>query len=231
MLDVRAGQVVRAVRGERAAYRPVVSALAAGSAPLAIADALAARTGADVLYVADLDALQGGALQVDVLAALLADRPGRTLWVDAALRDARDAQALAGRFGARVRPVFGSESLRDAAALALAGAILSLDSRGGRPLDVSGIGAQPAAWPDTVIVMTLDRVGAAAGPDLDAFAQWRARAPDRRWIGAGGIRDASDLAAGAQAGAHGWLVASALHDGTLDDSRTREGGRATGRMD
>jgi len=215
VLDVRAGQVVRAVRGERAAYRPVVSALAAGSVPTVIADALAAHTGADVLYVADLDALQGGAVQVDVLAALLAGRPTRTLWVDAALRDGAGAQALAARFGARVRPVFGSESLRDAAALASPGAILSLDSRGGRPLDVSDIRTRPAAWPDTVIVMTLDRVGAAAGPDLEAFARLRERAPERRWIGAGGIRDASDLAAGARAGAQAWLVASALHDGSL----------------
>jgi uncharacterized protein related to proFAR isomerase len=40
-------------------------------------------------------------------------------------------------------------------------------------------------------------------------------APDRAWIGAGGVRDAADLRAAAGSGAAGWLVASALHDGTL----------------
>jgi phosphoribosylformimino-5-aminoimidazole carboxamide ribotide isomerase len=67
-----------------------------------------------------------------------------------------------------------------------------------------------------VIVMTLDRVGAGSGPDLATFTQMQALAPDRSWIGAGGVRDAGDLRAAAEAGAAGWLVASALHDGTLD---------------
>ena len=62
--------------------------------------------------------------------------------------------------------------------------------------------------------MTLDRVGADAGLDLDTFARLRALAPERRWIGAGGVRDAGDLAAAA-AGAEGWPVASALHDGRI----------------
>ena len=66
-----------------------------------------------------------------------------------------------------------------------------------------------------MIVMTLDRVGAASGPDLETFARLRAMAADRRWIGAGGVRDADDLAAATAAGADAWLVASALHDGRL----------------
>jgi phosphoribosylformimino-5-aminoimidazole carboxamide ribotide isomerase len=63
--------------------------------------------------------------------------------------------------------------------------------------------------------MTLDRVGSAGGPDLETFERLRAMAPDHTWIGAGGIRDAADLEAGAAAGAAGWLVASALHDGHI----------------
>ncbi|MDE2157499.1 MAG: nickel transporter, partial [Burkholderiales bacterium] len=43
----------------------------------------------------------------------------------------------------------------------------------------------------------------------------RARAPASALIGAGGIRDAADLAQAAAAGAEGWLVASALHEGRL----------------
>ncbi|MFG5410218.1 hypothetical protein ABXN37_21610 [Piscinibacter sakaiensis] len=66
---------------------------------------------------------------------------------------------------AQLRPVYGSETLRDLAALdalqADPEAILSLDSRGDRPLDPSGCWQHPARWPATVVVMTLDRVGAA----------------------------------------------------------------------
>jgi phosphoribosylformimino-5-aminoimidazole carboxamide ribotide isomerase len=66
-----------------------------------------------------------------------------------------------------------------------------------------------------VIVMTLDRVGAYEGPDLDTFDAIRQRAGTRTLIGAGGIRDRVDLDAAARSGAHAWLVGSALHDGKL----------------
>jgi phosphoribosylformimino-5-aminoimidazole carboxamide ribotide isomerase len=221
------GQVVRGIKGERHAYRPIVSRLADGSAPLAVARGLRAAAPppagqAPVLYVADLDAIQGGAPQAAVLAELLQAQPDLVLWVDAGFAEPRAVQALreaVGPAAARLRPVYGSESLASAAALdelaADPAAILSLDSRLQRPLDPSGSWQRPQAWPRTVIVMTLDRVGAGSGPDLATFTRLRALAPDRNWIGAGGVRDAADLRAAAAGGASGWLVASALHDGTL----------------
>ena len=221
------GQVVRGVRGDRQAYRPIVSRLAAGSDPAGIAQALLAVAppppgSAAVLYVADLDAIQGGVPQVAVLAELLALRPDLCLWLDAGFDGpgaVRSLRASLGSAAARLRPVYGSESLASAAALAELAedplAVLSLDSRRERPLDPSGSWQRPESWPRTVIVMTLDRVGAGSGPDLSMFARLRAMAPDRNWIGAGGVRDAEDLRAAAAGGAAGWLVASALHDGTL----------------
>lgn len=221
------GQVVRGVRGERQAYRPIVSRLAEGSAPGDIARALLAvappPAGRDpVLYVADLDAIQGGPAQVPALAELLALQPGLQIWLDAGFAEpasVRALRALLGPAAARLRPVYGSESLASTAALAELAedplAVLSLDSRLEQPLDPSGSWQRPELWPRTVIVMTLDRVGAGTGPDLSAFTQLRARAPDRVWIGAGGVRHAEDLRAATASGAAGWLVASALHDGGL----------------
>jgi phosphoribosylformimino-5-aminoimidazole carboxamide ribotide isomerase len=227
VIDLLRGHVVRAVRGERAGYRPVVSTLVEGCAPEFVARALLARAPPPagrpaVLYVADLDALQGGAAQIDALRGLLALRPEFELWLDAGFQDAAAADALARAVGTatqRLRPVFGSESIGSRAALAAIGtrpqAILSLDRRHARPLDAAGCWETPGLWPPTVIVMTLDRVGSGAGPDLETFAQARAQAPDRTWIGAGGVRVEADLQAAAAAGADAWLVASALHDGTL----------------
>lgn len=227
VLDVLNGQVVWAQRGERHAYRPIVSPLAAGSDPGAMARALLARCPpapgrGPQLYVADLDAIQGGAPGLAMLRGLLALDPQLTLWLDAGFRGPPAAQALKaalGPGGARLRPVYGSESLADAQALAgLAAdpqAILSLDCRGQQPLDPAGVWSRPAAWPATLIVMTLDRVGSGHGPDLDTFARLRALAPGRTWFGAGGVRDAGDLRAAAEAGAAGWLVASALHDARI----------------
>lgn len=216
--------MVRAVRGERARYRPMPSRLAAGSDPVTLARALLQASGSDTLYVADLDALQGCPPQLAVLRRLLAALPGRTLWLDAGFSGQENACHVLAQLGEeaqRVDPVFGSESLagRAAALRAFAAherAILSLDRLQQRPLDAAGCWDEPALWPRRVIVMTLERVGSAAGPDLAAVATQRRRAAPGTFVaGAGGIRSAADLQAAAQAGADAWLVASALHDGGL----------------
>jgi phosphoribosylformimino-5-aminoimidazole carboxamide ribotide isomerase len=63
--------------------------------------------------------------------------------------------------------------------------------------------------------MTLARVGANMGPDLDAISRVKARAVSREVFAAGGVRDDRDLKALADAGVAGALVASALHNRTL----------------
>jgi HisA/HisF family protein len=223
VIDLMRGQVVRAVRGDRASYRPIVSTLCAGSDPLDIARALCRHCASRRLYVADLDALTGGAAQADVLRALLHMLPELELWLDAGFADAAAAHALHARIGApaeRLVTVFASESLRSLSALRAAFAqpdagVLSLDRRDGRRLDPAGCWDHPELWPGRVIVMTLERVGADAGPDLDTLRAVRERAPAAQVVGAGGIRHADDLARAREAGAYGWLVASALHDGRL----------------
>lgn len=223
VVDLLRGDVVRAVRGDRGSYRPIVSTLCPGSEPVAIARALCAHVAARRLYIADLDALLGGAIQVEVLRSLLRALPDIELWLDGGFADAAGANALAAALGAdapRVVPVFGSESLRSRAALehcfaARPDALLSLDRRAGQRLDPAGAWEAPQCWPQRVIMMTLERVGADAGPDLDTLRELQARKPGVRLIGAGGIRDAADLDEARAAGAHAWLVASALHDGRL----------------
>jgi uncharacterized protein related to proFAR isomerase len=222
VIDLRRGQVVRARHGRRDEYRPVVSMLAGGSDPVVLARALCRHCASSRLYVADLDALLAQSPQTATLRALLDALPGIELWLDAGFADAAEAEALCQDLGAgasRVVPVFGSESLASRAALqqcaTLERAVLSLDRRDGQPLDRAGCWQAPALWPRDVIVMTLERVGSAAGPDLSTLAELQRRAPAARLVGAGGIRDAGDLARARAAGAHGWLVASALHDGHL----------------
>jgi uncharacterized protein related to proFAR isomerase len=222
VIDLQAGQVVRAVRGERQNYKPIVSALCAGSEPVTVARALLARTGSKLLYAADLDALQGRPAQTATLLSLLQALTGVELWLDAGFADATAAAALLAALGpqaARVRPVYASESLRSreqlAACVAHGDAALSLDRRDGRRLDLAGCWNAPELWPSRVIVMTLERVGSDAGPDLATIAEVRRQAPQAMVIGAGGIRHADDVRAAADAGADAWLVASALHDRRL----------------
>lgn len=222
VIDLLHGQVVRAVRGDRRSYQPIVSALCSSSDPLVVAQVLRRHCASPQLYVADLDALQGGVSQIATLRDLLEADPHLELWLDAGFSDAPAAAlvlAALAPHGGRVVPVFGSESLRSAAALAEcfsaergANAVLSLDRRDGQRLDVAGCWDAPSRWPQRVIVMTLERVGADAGPDLETLREVRRKAPAATLIGAGGIRHPADLASAAAAGADAWLVASALHD-------------------
>jgi phosphoribosylformimino-5-aminoimidazole carboxamide ribotide isomerase len=228
VLDLLDGHAVRAVRGQRADYRPIQSALCAGSEPLAVARALLAVTGARVLYIADLAAILRQGDHAVQLAALLdglgESSPGLELWLDAGYTDFASMHALFKHIEtlrhhshANLVPVFGTETLRDSHALCEAAAagfspLLSLDHRAGALLADPAAGLDTSWWPSRVIVMTLDHVGSYQGPDLDTLAAVRARAGERMLIGAGGIRHAADLSAAAKSGATAWLVASALHD-------------------
>ncbi len=212
VVDLIGGQVVRARMGDRDAYRPIETPLAATPDPVDVVRGLLRLAAFPTLYVADLDAIRGRGDNFAALAQLRAAFPLLELWIDNGAADEAGVAATSA-YGA---PVLGSESQRDATLVETSpGALLSLDFRGdafqGPPVLLS----RADLWPARVIVMTLGRVGSSAGPDIDRLAAIRARAGGRRVFAAGGVRDRADLVALAAAGAAGALVASALHDGRL----------------
>ena len=117
--------------------------------------------------------------------------------------------------------VIGSESLAAvddlADLLAVAPhAILSLDTRAEQPLGPPALFDEPQRWPGRVVVMTLDRVGAGEGPALARLRATSEQAQGKKVIAAGGVRDVRDLEMLETMGVHAVLIASAIHDGTLD---------------
>ncbi len=209
VLDILGGAVVRAFKGKRADYRPIVTPLAAGSAPVAVIRGLLRVSWFKTFYLADLDAIEGRAANDATLRDIIAAFPQQAFW--------RDAGAASAPLR-RVARILGSESLDPAPPapdLSRACAVLSLDFRGDAFLGPAALATSPALWPKRVIVMTLARVGADEGPDFEKIARVKSLAGARRVYAAGGVRDARDLERLAGMGVAGALVASALHDGRI----------------
>jgi phosphoribosylformimino-5-aminoimidazole carboxamide ribotide isomerase len=228
VIDLKGGVVVHARRGERTHYAPLRSPLCAGSAPADVVRALLGVHPFAKLYVADLDAITGTGGHTGIVAELASTFPGLELWVDGGFADASEVRRWRGH--TRAVPVVGTEVLRNAdelraldASVALErrrGArlrdwVLSLDWRGDAFCGDARVLEATAAWPGRVIVMTLARVGAAEGPDVERVRDVRERARDVSVYAAGGVRDGADLRALARIGVAGALVATALHAGTL----------------
>lgn len=228
VLDLRQGQVVRAVAGRREEYRPLVSRLTESTDPLDVAAAIHGRFNLNRLYVADLDAIEGREPQWDLLQRL-ADA-GFELTVDAGVRTRDRFTRLEGIGIPRI--VVGLESVTSPAVFEniashpTAGQLgFSLDLRDGLPM------ADPEQWPtnplrivdcvkelvDFLIVLDLAAVGIKCGPRTqDLCSRIRAHTPGLRLITGGGARsllDADDLI---RSGVDEVLMSSALHDGSLD---------------
>jgi phosphoribosylformimino-5-aminoimidazole carboxamide ribotide isomerase len=218
VIDLKGGVVVRAKHGHRPSYRPIETPLSKTSDALDVVAGLLSLHLFRTLYVADLDAIAGTGDSGTILDRIARKFPKLALWVDNGCCERQAADRfLTRRLGSSL--VLGSESQRDAKLVRSLHqdprAILSLDFRGDRFLGPEPLLAEPDAWPNRVILMTLARVGSGAGPDIDRFGEISRRAGPRRIYLAGGVRDGGDLAAAKACGAAGILVASALHDGKL----------------
>lgn len=247
VLDLKAGRAVLASRGMREAYGPVRSVLVPQDPPgdpLALARAYRDRLGCDEWYVADLDAIIGGAPQRAALRGL-AGLGGRLL-VDAGVSTAVRARETLADAGRTARVVAGLETLPSFAALAdVAHAVggerlvFSLDLREGRPVAPAGaahhgalpplelVGSAVEAGAAAILVLDLARIGSGRGVDLDLVAAIRRAHSRIELLAGGGIASRGDVERLADAGCDAVLVATALHDGRLgrEDIEAVRGGR------
>lgn len=223
VIDLMDGVVVHAKKGRRESYRPLQTPLCEGASPRAVIDGLLGLHGFATLYVADLDALMGKDSHQALLAQLQQDYPTLRFWIDRGWPP--DGAPKPGR---NSMPVIGSESLDGGRLEALAGLrgefILSLDFMGERLLGEESLLEDSSLWPETVIVMSLSRVGAGEGPDFRRLQALRAERPEKTLIAAGGVRHWDDLARLEGLGVGGVLLASALHSGAVDSLALRKYG-------
>jgi len=224
VLDLKDGLVVharagkQAHAGKRAEYRPLATPFGPPHDPVVIARALLAITGSPILYVADLDAILGRGDNFELCRQLADAFPATTLWIDAGFSDVSDC-AFWLPLGATL--VVGSETVAGLEAWANIRAsfgnnvVLSLDfdEQGLRGPDA--VIADPALWPDRLILMSLGLVGREQGPDLARLKDALACEGDRAVYVAGGVGNLDDIKQVAELGAQGVLAATALHSGTV----------------
>jgi phosphoribosylformimino-5-aminoimidazole carboxamide ribotide isomerase len=223
VIDIKNGEVVHAQGGHRDAYRPIRTPVSPTSAPEDVAAGLLRLARFRQLYIADLDAIEGREANDAAVRAIARTAPGIELWIDNGIGEAEAARAWLA--GCPHCLVIGSESQASTEAIDLLRnekrVLLSLDFRGDVFQGPRRLLEDPSTWPGRVIVMTLARVGGAAGPDIDRVTEIVTRAQGRPVIGAGGVRNKADLEALRGAGAAGVLVATALHTGALTSEHLR----------
>jgi phosphoribosylformimino-5-aminoimidazole carboxamide ribotide isomerase len=214
VLDIMAGRVVRAAGGDRARYLPWISGLCPNAGPAEAVEGLLRLFPFPVIYIADLDGIEGRGRQTDVVAELARRFSGVEFWADNGITGRAEMADWTARGLGRL--VLGSESLEVVPAGPLDDCILSLDFKRGHFLGPEALLTNATLWPRDVIVMTLDQVGAQAGPDFARLKALLDRTAGSHLYAAGGVRDAEDLAALRDLGVSGALIATALHNGRLD---------------
>ena len=218
VLDLKGGEVVARRKGQRDRYRPIVTPLSASSDPVAVAEGLRTLHPFPTFYIADLDAIEGRAPNARCRLRGCGPCPSAPeLWVDAGISDEESACGRACRAVALPRAGLGIAARRRLLRRFRdhPGLILSLDFFADGFRGPASLLDDPALWPQTVIVMTLAKVGSAAGPDFARLEEIKARAGSRAVIAAGGVRNEADIRALSALGIAAALVATSLHDGTL----------------
>ncbi len=221
-------KVVHAIKGDRNKYEPFSSPLVYSSCPLIVSEALLKKTRSRILYVADIDAIEGRLVQKKIISQIANKFPDIKIWLDGGFKSSIDFKKLIHnnilnvKNKLNIHPVFSSESLSsiDVAKKSLElfpDCILSLDKRNKFFLGVSKIENYPKLWPKNVILMNLDKVGSAQGPDLEWVKKTKSVNSSVNIFGAGGIRDESDILLTAKVGASGWLCSTAIHLNLIRD--------------
>jgi len=227
VLDLARGRAVSGRGGRRETYAAVRSRLISTTGDArALVAAYRDALGCDECYVADLDALAGGAVQREALRDLAT--LGSRLLVDAGVATPARARDLLAD-GVR-QVIVGLETLPSFDALAAviravgpARVIFSLDLRNGEPLSISERGGTPvdlaraavAAGAAGLLVLDLARVGSGEGADIALLAALRRVHPDVELLAGGGVATVRQLEDLAEVGIDAALVGTALHDGSL----------------
>ena len=215
VIDLKDGVVVQAREGNRDQYRPIKTDLCKSSDVFEIIQAFVTTYHFDTVYIADINAITQQGNHHCLINEVLAHFPDLKFWIDYGYRHYKEEIHQTDHY----LPVLGSESYRDDTIFELHffgnKFILSLDFSMSETMGSAKLFSSPELWPDSVIIMTLDRVGSHKGPDFVKLTAFCNRYPHKNFIAAGGIRNQQDLIDLKRIGIRQALIASALHNGSI----------------
>lgn len=211
VLDLKAGQLVAARRGERANYQPLKQVYRLPDrTPFQWAVASAKRWGLSTFYIADLDAMAARSPDAGFQLSQQLLQAGYSVWLDCGTLPP-PAELSQCRGFHRVIPTEGGNRIHENGRAALRPplesetTVLSLDFHWLAPEQLGWYGSPRPVLDEDVhalltwatsnriqrlLVLNLTDVGASQNSMLSFFLQWRERFPDLQWYLGGGIGNA-----------------------------------------
>lgn len=227
VMDVMNGIVVHGVAGLRSQYKPLESRICSSCYPIDVAKALH-RLGFSRLYVADLDAIMGGRVNINLYIEIKG-KLGFKLLVDAGINSRGRLRSLIDSNVDIV--VIGTETLtslefiREAVRDYGGRIALSIDTYGGVVKSMcSVINGKSVEFVseivnrlgvDWVIYLDISRVGTLKGVDFRLIEDLTRRLNASLIVG-GGVRCIDDLVKLREIGVYGVLVATIIHRMDVD---------------
>ena len=219
VIDLLNGSVVHAKQGHRAHYLPIASELTTSTKPIDIVKAFMAVYSFNTLYIADLNAIQNientARAHNRIIEEIHTFFPKLNLWIDAGINTVKKAKEWDYPY---TTIILGSESFASISQYKTLTAklnkpfILSLDYLAQGFTGPVELLANNHYWPKNIIVMTLTKVGANTGGDIQTITDIREKVTTEHVYAAGGIRNIDDLQLLKQQKIYGTLLASALHN-------------------
>ncbi len=217
VIDLLDGLVVAAKHGERDSYQPIKSKICSTSLIEDVLNGFLAIYPFNTVYIADLNSITNSGNNHFLIDNILSQYKDIEFWVD----NGKEVQDLTENAATNYIPVTGSEYQNTEGInnlhSALKKTILSLDffpKQGyAGPKELLN---NSTLWPQDIIIMSLEKVGKNAGPDIKRLEVFQQKHPDKNFIAAGGVRNEKDLLNLYKIGINHVLIASALHSGVIN---------------
>ena len=221
VLDLSRGLVVHAKKGDRKNYLPIISVISSSSKPKSVLSAFLKLYPFKIIYIADLDAIQGTGNQSLIINQLSLIFNQCEFWIDSGIRSLQNDTSH--YKNNNIKLVFGSENKISPELLTnifkkKPDTLLSLDYDESGLINNSYLLDDTELWPKQVIIMMLHRVGKNKGVDMNCLNNILSLGENYDIFVAGGVKNINDLNQLKEMPIKGVLIASTLHNGSITEN-------------